>query len=215
MEESEFEQVTPASPTFATGGAPFMALQLCVPHAYLDAPRGMARGPRELPTAVWAALDALGASTANPAIDDAFGALVRELVEAGVLASPALDDLTLVEPPHLARVWSVIARLYGEQDTSAYVAVLAAAAKLSVRQTERDLAELTRRFGLSGGFRATLKLLRLRRATMLLSAEDATVAGVARFVGYGSPDAMGRAFRDAGLPPPRDVRAHLTAIAAL
>ena len=45
-------------------------------------------------------------------------------------------------------------------------------------------------------------MLRLRAAVLLLSAPDATPNEVAKVVGYGSLDAMGRAFRDAQLPPP-------------
>ena len=37
---------------------------------------------------------------------------------------------------------------------------------------------------------------------LLLSAPDATPSDVSRAVGYGSLDAMGRAFRDASLPAP-------------
>jgi transcriptional regulator GlxA family with amidase domain len=48
--------------------------------------------------------------------------------------------------------------------------------------------------------------LRLKMAVIMLSAKDATVAEVARVVGYGSADAMARAFRDAELPAPSEVR---------
>ena len=39
-------------------------------------------------------------------------------------------------------------------------------------------------------------------AIVLLSAPEGTATEVARIVGYKSLDAMGRAFRDAKLPPP-------------
>jgi AraC-like DNA-binding protein len=43
----------------------------------------------------------------------------------------------------------------------------------------------------------------------MLSAPEATVVEVARLVGYGSPIAMARAFRDAKLPAPSVVQAEL------
>jgi transcriptional regulator GlxA family with amidase domain len=52
-------------------------------------------------------------------------------------------------------------------------------------------------------------MLRLRTAVVLLSAAEATVVEVARLVGYGSPIAMARAFRDAKLPAPSVVQAEL------
>jgi AraC-like DNA-binding protein len=47
----------------------------------------------------------------------------------------------------------------------------------------------------------------LRVAVMLLSAPDATASDVSQVVGYGSLDAMGRAFRDAKMPPPSTILA--------
>ena len=41
---------------------------------------------------------------------------------------------------------------------------------------------------------------------MLLSAREASIAKIAATIGYGSTTAMDRAFRNAKLPPPRDVR---------
>jgi AraC-like DNA-binding protein len=48
-------------------------------------------------------------------------------------------------------------------------------------------------------------------AVVLLSAPEATVAEVARLVGYGSPIALARAFRDAKLPSPTAVQDGLRA----
>ena len=55
---------------------------------------------------------------------------------------------------------------------------------------------------------ATLHL-RLKVAVLFLSAEGISVAEVAEASSYGSVDAMARAFRDAGLPPPSKVQAQL------
>ena len=56
------------------------------------------------------------------------------------------------------------------------------------------------------GFRDAMRVIRLRAAVLLLSAPDGTPSDVARIVGYGSLDAMGRAFRDAHLPAPSVVQ---------
>jgi AraC-like DNA-binding protein len=80
-------------------------------------------------------------------------------------------------------------------------------ARLSQRQLGRDLGDLTRTFGLfGGGFRDAMRVLRLRAAVLLLSAPGGTPSDVARAIGYGSLDAMGRAFRDAQLPAPSVVQ---------
>jgi AraC-like DNA-binding protein len=78
----------------------------------------------------------------------------------------------------------------------------------SSRQVRRELKQLAKDFDLFGGnFRHITRILRLRAALLLLSAPDASVAEVAERVGYGSAVAMARAFRDAELPTPSDLRA--------
>jgi AraC-like DNA-binding protein len=49
--------------------------------------------------------------------------------------------------------------------------------------------------------------LRLLFAERLMSSPEATVQDVAKLVGYGSPIAMARAFRDAKLPSPSVIQA--------
>ncbi|MBL8744622.1 MAG: helix-turn-helix transcriptional regulator [Myxococcales bacterium] len=86
---------------------------------------------------------------------------------------------------------------------------LALASGLSLRQLARDVDALTGSVGLGGGWRALTRRMRLKLAVLCLSAEGATIAQVAKAAGYSSHDAMGRAFRDAGLPSPSEVRAAL------
>ena len=83
---------------------------------------------------------------------------------------------------------------------------------LSTRQVDRYVESFLRAFGLVGGrWRSSTRYWRLKLAVILLSADGASVADVARCIGYSGSDAMARAFRDAGLPPPvtvqQDVRA--------
>jgi AraC-like DNA-binding protein len=81
----------------------------------------------------------------------------------------------------------------------------------SLRQLARDLGKLMGMTGLVGGWRDTTRRLRITLAVVGLSAPDTSIADVARAVGYGSVEAMARAFRDAELPVPGAVRAALCA----
>jgi len=60
--------------------------------------------------------------------------------------------------------------------------------------------------GLGDSFRDVVSDVRLRWAVLLLSAPALPIRDIARASGYGSLQALGRAFRDAGLPPPSAVR---------
>jgi transcriptional regulator GlxA family with amidase domain len=80
-------------------------------------------------------------------------------------------------------------------------------AGLSESQVERTVRKWAGKLGPIGpGLRSITRDYRLRAAVTFLSAEDVPIANVAEASGYGSADAMARAFRDAGLPPPSLVR---------
>ncbi|MDX2093227.1 MAG: hypothetical protein SFX73_35620, partial [Kofleriaceae bacterium] len=114
------------------------------------------------------------------------------------------------EPERFVRLWDVLRPLYEDLATSASLKQIAIVAKLSLRQLGRDLGDLTRTFGLFGaGFRDAMRVLRLRAAVLLLSSPGASPSDVAKGVGYGSLDAMGRAFRDASLPAPSVVQEYV------
>jgi AraC-like DNA-binding protein len=59
------------------------------------------------------------------------------------------------------------------------------------------------------GFRDATHLYRIRYATLLLSAPGVTATEIAKRLGYGTLTALGRAFRDAGLPAPSEISAAL------
>ena len=133
--------------------------------------------------------------------------LIVRLGEAGILSTDLTASVVETEPDRFVRLWSVMKPLYEDLATSSSLKQIALLANLSLRQLGRDLGELTRTFGLFGmGFRDAMRVLRLRAAVLLLSAPDGTPSDVARAVGYGSLDAMGRAFRDAQLPAPSVVQ---------
>lgn len=203
MAENEFDRVMPGSPTFRSWGEPGTIVELRIPANDLRLPVGLRHGQIVLPTAVWEAYAALEAARSEPALHQ----LIVRLGEAGVLSKDLTSSVVAEEPERFVRLWTVLRPLYEDLATSASLKQIAIVAKLSLRQLGRDLGDLTRTFGLFGaGFRDAMRVLRLRAAVLLLSAPGGTPSDVAKAVGYGSLDAMGRAFRDAQLPAPSVVQ---------
>lgn len=203
LTEAEFDRVQPGSRTFRSFGAPATIVELRVDAADLLRPGGLAHGPVELPPAVWDAYHALAASPSEAALHQ----LIVQLGEARLVSRGLTASVVTEEPDRYQRLWAVMRPLYQDLATSASLKQIATLAGLSLRQLGRDLGDLTRDFGLFGnGFREAMRVLRLRAATLLLSAPGGTPSEVARTVGYGSLDAMGRAFRDAQLPAPSIVQ---------
>jgi AraC-like DNA-binding protein len=203
LAETEFDRVVPGALTFRSWGARCTIVEARLPAADLKHPVGLAHGPITLTDPVWAAYRALEASRTEAAVH----ALIAALGTAGVLSGDLIASVVTSEPERFQRLWAVMRPLYQNLATSASLKQIAPLAGLSLRQISRDLGELTRTFGLFGtGFRDAMRVLRLRAAVLLLSAPEATPTDVARTVGYGSLDAMGRAFRDSHLPAPRNVQ---------
>lgn len=203
LAETEFDRMTSGSATFRSWGAPCVIVELRVPAADVRCPVGLRHGALPLPPAVWDAYRALEATPTEAALHQ----LMVRLGEAGILSRDLTASVTAEEPERFVRLWSVVRPLYEDLATSASLKQIAIIAKLSLRQLGRDLGELTRTFGLFGaGFRDAMRVLRLRAAVLMLSSPGATPSDVARAVGYGSLDAMGRAFRDARLPAPSIVQ---------
>lgn len=203
LAETEFDRMMPGSPTFRSSGAPGTIVELRVPATSLRLPVGLRNGQIQLPTAVW---DAYAALEAAPS-DQVLHQLIVKLGDADVLSKDLTSSVVPEEPERFVRLWQVLRPLYEDLATSASLKQIAIVAKLSLRQLGRDLGDLTRTFGLFGaGFRDAMRVLRLRAAVLLLSAPGGTPSDVAKAVGYGSLDAMGRAFRDAQLPAPSAVQ---------
>jgi AraC-like DNA-binding protein len=203
LAESEFDRVLPGSRTFQSFGDQAVVVEIRVPIGDIHRPAGIDHGPIELPDPVWAAYEALEAAPTEPALY----ALVHRLSDAGVLSKDLAASVVTEEPERFARLWTVMKPLYEEMSTSASLKQIATIARLSLRQLGRDLGDLSKTFGLfGGGFRDASRVIRLRAATLFLSAPNTTPSDVARAVGYGSLDAMGRAFRDANLPSPSVVQ---------
>jgi len=82
---------------------------------------------------------------------------------------------------------------------------------LSPRQLQRMVQDFNARYQHNAGnWRDNRNRWRLQLAALLLSRPALTVAEVAHEVGYASPNALARAFLEAGFPPPAVVRARLS-----
>lgn len=203
LAESEFERVTAGSQTFRSFGSPGVIVELRLPPADLGLPVGLQHGSVTLPAGVWTAYQQLEAQPTETSLHR----LIDTLADAGIVSRALAASVVPDEPDHFARLWAVMRPLYEDLATSTSLKQIAVLAKLSLRQLGRDLADITRTFGLfGGGFRDATRVLRLRAAVLLLSAPGSTPSEVARAVGYGSLDAMGRAFRDAKLAAPSVVQ---------
>jgi AraC-like DNA-binding protein len=203
LAETEFDRVVPGALTFRSSGQRCTIIEARVPAADLRRSVGLGHGQVALPDSVWAAYHALHDAPSEAAVH----ALIGALGDTGVLSRDLTASVVANEPERFHRVWEVMRPLYQSLSASASLKQLSTLAGLSLRQLGRDLTDLTRTFGLFGaGFREMMRVLRLRAAVLLLSAPDGTPSDVARTVGYGSLDAMGRAFRDAHLPAPSIVQ---------
>lgn len=196
LADDEIERVSGKSRTFRTDGPRATVIQLRVEKRFLTSPVGLEHGPIEI--ASWDEARALAEQPTEPR-------LLAALLAA--LAIPV--EIELEEPERFRRLWAALQPLYTEYGATTSIKQLASALGMSMRQVGRDAKELASTFGLGDGYRDALLMLRLRTAVLMLSAEEATVAEVARLVGYGSPIAMARAFRDAKLPTPSDVQNRL------
>ena len=83
------------------------------------------------------------------------------------------------------------------------------------RQVTRMIDAFKARYGYgAANWLETRNRRRLLLAATLLTAQGATVAEVARVVGYHRPETLARAFATAGLPKPSQVRRHVEALGA-
>jgi AraC-like DNA-binding protein len=199
--------------TFAAGGAPFRAIEI---HVSASAVR-LARGGRpvllDLSARAFDAANALLSSTSesDSALERNFATLLRELVRAGVIGADVAAGALRPSSRPVARIWSGVRPMVERLYLRPTLQEVQASSGFSTRQIDRHVGAFVERFGLVGTrWRSSLLHLRLKLAVLLLSADDVSIAEIARIVGYGSSDAMARSFRDAGLPTPGAVHDALT-----
>jgi AraC-like DNA-binding protein len=197
---------------FRAVGEPFQAVQL-----YLR-PSDISIEGSERPVPVAIDEDILdsamrAASLGHASDDDIIGGIVdvlRGLERSGIVRTKVVD--TAMDPTPFARLWAAIRPMAEKFVLSPTLQQMGDLAGLSSRQLERHLQGFFTTFGFVGsGWRTATRHLRLKLAVLFLSAEDVTIGDVSIAVGYGSTDAMARAFRDADLPAPSVVQAALRA----
>lgn len=136
--------------------------------------------------------------------------LLRALAADGIVAQSVVDVATKQGSPTFARLWRALRPMVERLYLAPTMSEVSQNTGMSERQIDRHVRAFVDAFGLVGaGWRPATKHIRLRLAVLLLSAEEATISDVAKMVGYGSTDAMARAFRDANIPPPTTLREHL------
>lgn len=195
-----------AARTFRTDGPRVDVVQLRIEKDHLRAPIGMSHGALPLTSSCW---DAIGGLLQRGPTGDA-GALQSTLeafASAGIVAPSLATTVTSEEPERYRRLWDALRPLYQTYGATTSLKQLANVLGMSMRQVGRDAKDISAAFGIGGGYRDALLVLRLRSAVLLLSAPGAGVGEVAKLVGYGSPIAMARAFRDANLPAPSVIQA--------
>jgi len=206
LADDEWERRGKNSRTFRTWGAKFDVVQLRFSKDTLRVPIGISHGPVALSPACWEAARALLAR--GPSGDvTVLAAMLDALASANVIAGTVPGTVMEQEPERFRRLWDALRPLYQTHGATASLKQLAGSLGMSMRQVGRDAKELSKAFGIGGGYRDALLVLRLRTAVLMLSAPEAGVAEVAKLVGYGSPIAMARAFRDADLPAPSAIQA--------
>jgi AraC-like DNA-binding protein len=210
LADDEIERLHKGSRTFRTDGERVDVVQLRIAQPMIRAPIGMNRGPVALSASCW---DAVTALVAHAPQGDAqhIASLLDAFASAGVLDRALTQTVISEEPDRFRRLWGALEPLYSTYGATTSLKQLASSLGMSMRQVGRDAKELSAAFGIGGGYRDALLMLRLRVAVLLLSAPEATVAEVAKLVGYGSPIAMARAFRDAKLPSPSVIQAAVRA----
>jgi hypothetical protein len=124
-------------------------------------------------------------------------------VESALAASHALDQMLF------SAVDRALSRLENSPDTLDVVSEL----DWSRRTLSRRMARMNQRYQVhtSGDWRSQRDFYRLLLGSLLLSHPSATTAGVARSLGYRSPEALCHAFSNAGLPSPGSIREHVRA----
>lgn len=194
--------------TFRTDGPRVDVAQLRIAKDHLKVPVGMSAGALPMTSACWDAMKAL-LHSAPTGDAGALAQSLEALASAGIVSSALTGTVMGEEPERFRRLWDALRPLYQTYGATTSLKQLASALGMSMRQVGRDAKDISTAFGIGGGYRDALLVLRLRTAVLLLSAPGTGVAEVAKIVGYGSPIAMARAFRDADLPAPSVIQADM------
>jgi AraC-like DNA-binding protein len=196
---------------FRASGEPIRVLELLLPSGGEPGGRPPEWSLVDAPSDLIARCDAFELesrlSGCGPALARRRRELLERFVEIGWLSEEAVASIVEEEAPHIARTWGAFVPVFRDFTLSPALVDVAERAMLSVRQLDRNFGELFERFRIAGeSWRTAMHRFRLGMAVLLLSAEPATVAAVAKSVGYARPEAMTAAFRAAGMPAPSAIR---------
>jgi AraC-like DNA-binding protein len=213
MSEEQMEGAERRRPyAFRNEGSPFVGMEIHLAAADL-------RRPSPLPTRVdlgeagWEAASRAIVMSQNDddTIREGLGALLTHLSAREILQEDVVARALRPPPRVIARLWSAVKPLVESYAVSATLDDLRRLSGLSASQVERDMQRLLSTFGglVGPGIRSLTRHVRLKSAVIFLTVEGVSISEVAELVGYGSADAMGRAFRDAGLAAPSVVQKEL------
>lgn len=197
--------------TFRTEGDTFRALEIRVPSRVAPA----LAAPRRLDdAALLESAERYHAGAHGDATHDemlaAARALVIDLHRVGLLTVDLSEVVARPDAPQLRAIWEGLSSMLEQAGLGATLAMFADQANLSERQANRDVGAIFERLGFTyAGWRDAANRWRLRAATLLLSGSDSVVEHVARAVGFSGSNALGLAFRRAGMQSPGRVRAML------
>jgi AraC-like DNA-binding protein len=178
--------------------------------ADIQAPVGLRHGPIQLNDEAMRLAKLLPDLIGQVDIATAFSNFGRELGRCGILRAGMFDGESVADVS--SRLLQLIADRYQRLNTATTLKELSNTLGLSLRHVGRTFENTMIGAGLpAAGFREDMRVVRLRLASLLLGASDVTVTQVADKVGYSGIVAMSRAFRDAGLPSPGDIRKSLRA----
>jgi len=214
LDEAQFEGADGRrSFVFRSTGSPFVAFELRLSPEDVVATAPSRPAILASDERTWAAVRAVvqldGSSASQLAA--ATVEVLASLAELGVVR-PDLARGVVEGDARFARVWAGLRPIFERFYVMPTLDELASGTGLSLRQVAREVKEFTLAFRLmESGWRDATRRTRFKFAILGLSAADNSIADVARAAGYGSTDAMARAFRDAGLPPPLTVQAALRA----
>ena len=195
----QFEGTVP----FRNWGEPLAALEIRVDsteHFLAGAPRPCSI---ELSDDSWASARRLARRPTN---EGAVVELIRSLADQQLLAADLAHGLSETRSRH-HRIFEAVRPFAERLDLLNTLDAVSLTAGLSLRHLNRELGEFARSFQVPFvGWRETTKRLRIKLAVLALSEPEVSIADIARLAGYGSTAAMKRAFHDAGIPAPSQVR---------
>jgi AraC-like DNA-binding protein len=197
------------APYRAKGVPTFRALELHFVEKDMQVPYGEVKLSEATWQAAKSAVD-LEKHSSDEELLSPINDLLRALGADGTITQSLVEVATKQGSPTFARLWRALRPMVERLYLAPTMSEVSQNTGMSERQIDRHVRAFVDAFGLVGaGWRPATKHIRLRLAVLLLSAEEATISDVAKMVGYGSTDAMARAFRDANIPPPTTLREHL------